>query len=259
MTWTRRSFICTSIIASLAVNTLPIRAQSGRGEPKPDGNSNSGSDRGRPPKRVGGGDRRGQCNIPQTATNQELIALVPEQGEALSITETPTLWFYVPYAPTSPLSARFTLRDEQGRRALFAPILFPLSGTPGIIGIRLPKPLQPETSYHWYLTILCQSKAEGPGVDGWVRRVVPDSQLSQQLQQPLSLQERLDLYQKANIWYDRLTLLAEQHTSNAQAANKWRRLLQEIGLEALSQEPIVPCCRITSSQSQLPISTNGAQ
>lgn len=247
MTWTRRSFICTSIIASLAVNTLPIRAQSGRGEPKPDGNSNSGSDRGRPPKRVGGGDRRGQCNIPKTTINQKLIALVPEQGEALTITGTPTLWFYVPYAPTSPLSARFTLRDEQRRRALFDPILIPLTGIPGIIGIRLPKTLQPETFYQWYLTILCQPNVNGPTVSGWIQRVRPDSQLSHQLQQPLSLQEQLDLYQKANIWHDRLTLLAQQWNTTAEVAENWRKLLQEIGLEALSQEPIVPCCTVTSN------------
>jgi hypothetical protein len=244
MTWTRRSFIYTAIIASLTVHTIPIRAQSSRGEPEPISNSNRGSDRGRPPRRKGGGDRRGRCDIPKTATNQELVALVPEQGETLSITGTPTLWFYVPYSSTTPLSARFTLRDERGQRALFDPVSIPLTGTPGIIGIRLPKTLQPGISYQWYFTILCQAET-GPGVDGWIRRVTPDAELSRQLQQLLSLQERLDLYQKANIWHDRLTLLAEQRTSNSQAADAWRKLLQEIGLAALSQEPVVPCCTMT--------------
>lgn len=228
MTWKRRTFVITSITASIAVQTLPIQAQSGRG---------------RDPKRKGGGDR-GECNLPEIAMNQGLVALVPAAGETLSIMATPTLWFYIPYASDPPLSVRLSLRDEGERRALIDPVLIPLFGTPGIISIRLPKALELDKSYHWYLTITCNPKEDGTGVDGWIRRIKPDYSLRNQLKQPLPLPEQLALYQKANAWHDQLTLLAE-HISDPQAATAWVKLLVEAGLEEISQKPIVRCCMLT--------------
>ncbi len=212
---------------------------------------------GRPPNRKDGG-KRGSCLVSETQTHQDFTALVPEHGEMHSLTATPTLWFYVPHASTTvPLVARFSLRDREGSRAVlagvpFAPMVIPLSNTPGIIGIRLPKPLEPETEYHWYLTLICAGSEDGPGVDGWLRLVKPDTSLLRQLNQASSWQERLALYKRANLWADRLTLLAEvrdRETSlgenlPSQARVEWAKTLQEIGLAELAQEPIVSCCAL---------------
>jgi hypothetical protein len=201
---------------------------------------------GRPPRRRDGG-KRGNCTVLETQIHQEFTALVPNDGETRSLTTIPTLWFYVPYAATKPIAVRFSLRDAAGRRALFdgipfEPVVIPLSGSPGIIGIRLPKALEPETEYHWYLTMICDATEDGPSVDGWVRSVKLSADLLRQFNRSQSFQERLLFYKNANIWSDRLTLLAGERDRTPQASAEWAKALQEIGLEKLTQEAIAPCC-----------------
>lgn len=244
MIWIQRTLAITLLLVSLVTIAPPVPAQSRSGlQPTPSGP-------GRPPNRRGGGDR-GNCYALKTQANQQLTALVPNDGETRSLTTTPTLWFYVPYASapdtstTMPISVRFSLRDVRGRRALFdgvpfEPIVIPLSGTPGIIGIRLPKALEPEKEYRWYLTVICDATEDGPSVDGWLRSMQPSADLLRQLKQA-SVEERLVLYKNANIWSDRLTLLAERRDRSS-PGEEWTKLLQEIGLAELAQEAIAPCC-----------------
>lgn len=247
MIWMQRTLAITLLLVSLGTIAPPVSAQSrSRSQPTPSGP-------GRPPNRRGGGDR-GNCYTLQAQANQQLTALVPNDGETRSLSPTPTLWFYIPYTATSaasltPISVRFSLRDARGRRALFdgvpfEPIVMPLSGTPGIIGIRLPKALEPEKEYRWYLTMICDATEDGPSVDGWLRSVAPRTDLERQLQQAASLQERLRLYHKANIWADRLTLLAPERDRDPQAAVAWTQTLQEIDLAELAQAGITPCCAL---------------
>jgi hypothetical protein len=244
MIWIQRTLAITLLLVSLVTIAPPVHAQS-RSESQP-----TPSGPGRPPNRRGGGDR-GNCYALKTQANQQLTALVPNDGETRSLTATPTLWFYVPYASTPdvsttiPISVRFSLRDARGRRALFdgipfEPIVIPLSGTPGIIGIRLPKALEPEKEYRWYLTVICDATEDGPSVDGWLRLIQPSADLLRQLKQA-SIEERLVLYKNANIWSDQLTLLAEKRDLPSQG-EEWTKLLQEVGLAELAHEAIAPCC-----------------
>jgi hypothetical protein len=222
---------------SFATGFLPIQAQTQR-------NSNPPRS-GRPPNRVDGGDRGGMCSATKTSANKNLIALVPTTGEALSTAESPTILFYVPYASNSSLAARLALKDENDYEAI-EPIQMILSQTPGIVSLRLPKQLEKNKPYHWYFTIICDTKNETNNavVDGWIRRVEPSPTLARQLKEKKSQRERAELYVKEGLWLDALALLLEMRYTNLQANTGWTHLLQSLDLKAIAPEKIVPCCTL---------------
>jgi hypothetical protein len=204
------------------------------------------SDRGRPPDRNDGGGTRGNCPVEQTSTNPNMIALVPNTEVGWSATESPTFWVYVPYSFTSPVSSKLSLRDKDGRPVPIEPVEFTLSGTPGVVGLRLPKPLENERLYRWRFTIICDKKdeSENPVVGGLVRWVEPNPSLMNQLQKAQP-RERAALYAQNGFWYEAVTILAERHNTapnDSQAATDWSNLLQSVQLEVIANEPIVQCC-----------------
>jgi hypothetical protein len=114
-----------------------------------------------------------------------------------------------------------------------------IAQSPGIIGIRLPQPLKPGMSYHWFLTIACNSGVDGASVDGWIQHTPLSAVITNQLNDPsLSLKQRLQFYQQHHLWHDRLPLLATQLNHNPQATLAWQALLQEAQLEHLQQQPV---------------------
>lgn len=185
------------------------------------------------------GGRRTGCTMAKTTTNQDLYALVPGSGATYSLEATPTLWFYVPYdTSTTTATARLTVQS-QDNSAPSDSKLISLSKTPGIIGVRLPQPLKPGVSYHWFFTILCDAKTDGASVDGWIQRLELSPNITTQMNnEAIPLQQRLELYQQNRIWSDRLTLLATQVNKNSEARLAWDALLREGGLERLRQEPV---------------------
>lgn len=225
---TRIKAICTVIGISIALltNQLPSHAQ-----------TNSGRD----PNRRSGGDR-GECPALSSNLNADpdsrLTALIPESGEILSALESPTLWFYIPYSSKSPLSARLTIRDEHGKMVM-EPQITKFPATSGVVRWQLPQSLKTNQSYHWYFSILCNSDkpSSNPIVNGWIRRIQANPTLVSQLQ-TATLAEQIDLYIKAGLWIDALTLVANQHGTNSQAKTEWNKLLKAIGLESLAKQTI---------------------
>lgn len=225
------------ILMSFATGFLPIQAQTRSNNDDPSGG-------GRPPNRVDGGDR-GRCPATKTSANKNLIALVPATGEALSTAESPTILFYVPYASNSSLAARLSLHDENGYRVMES-IQMTLSEIPGIVSLRLPIQLEKNKSYHWYFTIICDTKngTNNASVDGWIRRIEPSPTLARQLKEKKSQQERAELYVKEGLWLDALALQLEMRHPNLQADTGWTNLLQSLDLRAIAPEKIVPCCTL---------------
>ncbi|MBP5975178.1 DUF928 domain-containing protein [Brasilonema sp. CT11] len=217
---------------SFATGFLPIQAQT-QTNSDPSGG-------GRPPNRLDGGDR-GRCPATKTSANKNLIALVPATGEALSTAESPTILFYVPYASNSSLAARLSLQDENGY-GVIKPVQITLSEIPGIVSLRLPKQLEKNKLYHWFFTIICDTKngTNNAGVDGWIRRIEPSPTLVRQLEKK-SQQERAELYIKEGFWVDALALQLEMRHTNDTG---WTNLLQSLNLRAIAPEKIVPCCTL---------------
>ena len=81
-----------------------------------------------------------------------------------------------------------------------------------------------------------------PFVDGWVQRVSLTEDISNNLA-TASDSEKVDIYAAAGIWQDALTTLADLRQNNPNdrnLENQWNQLLENIGLEKIAQEPMIP-------------------
>lgn len=203
-------------------------------------------------RRAGG--TRGDCpavNLPLTALvpivqtnsaksqNPILSLSTSESVSSLTGTEHPTFWFYNPYSGKYPVE--FVLVDDKGNE-VYTTSLTVSTTKSGIVGFKLPSAapgLKVNKWYRWYLSIYC-NQDNPPSVDGWVRRVVVNSSLKSQIEQATP-QESVALYNKANLWQDAITTLAElrrQKPNDATLRQEWATLLRSIGLEAIAPEPI---------------------
>lgn len=265
MTWIRFALAIAWILFSVATSPLPLQAQTDRnddpgsaGSPperthggdsaspgiptqRQDG-GDSGS-AGRPTQRQDGGDRG--CSALNIPANQHLTALVPARNEALTTTQSPTLLFYVPYTSSSTVYARFSLLDEN-ENDLVEPMQVTLSGTPGIISLRLPKPLEAKKPYYWAFAIICDRNdtAKDRVVYGWIQRIEPSPALVSQLKEKASPRERAALYAKEGFFLDALALLAEIRYTDPQADTDWSSVLQSLQLDDIAPEKIVQCCTL---------------
>jgi Domain of Unknown Function (DUF928) len=203
-------------------------------QPEPDGSS-----RGRPTSRKGTGSR-GDCppvNIP-------LTALIPENNRALTLSEHPSFWVFVPYAASDITTGEFVLQDEKDNdiyRINFTP-----PETPGIVSIDLKKSpsLQTNTTYQWYFKLYCsQQKLSNPVfVKGSIQRTVTNPELERKLQIARTPEERFSIYYQNNIWYEAVTELAKSYPhkpQNHNLLNNWFSLLKSVDLENLTSQPVI--------------------
>lgn len=260
-------FIIIGFIASCAIVPRQIQAQSlqvlsdtNRGTLQfnfspPISSDPNGEREGRPPNRTSGGSRS-NCL-------QQVVAVVPGKGTvdveenkcvaqsesfpALTISATPTFWFYVPASANtkSPLEAEFVLFE--GDRFIYKQKI-PLSDTPGIVSFRPEKSLETGKQYRWFFSVLInpQRPSQNPVVEGAIARIEPDLTLLSQLKAATSERDRIAIYTSHGIWYDALTELGEMHRTNPQDRRvraDWSSLLNSVGLGAIANVPIVDCCR----------------
>ncbi|NJP09695.1 MAG: DUF928 domain-containing protein [Leptolyngbyaceae cyanobacterium RU_5_1] len=215
-------------------------------------NSLNFSDVGRP-RRRGGGGSRGPCLVPG---KPPLTALVPDMSAGLTLSKSPTFWFYLPYTLTPNQSAEFVLKDEQDQE-VYKTKLSGKEASPGIISLQLPSTiaLKANSNYHWYFLSYCdpQNQNRFVYVNGLIRRV-ERPHLEQQLKS-VPTQEHTRLYTNEGVWYDALTSLGDRlHASpkNDKLKQEWVSLLRSVGLEKLASEPFVPCCSPLISSQQPP-------
>ncbi|RCJ40265.1 hypothetical protein A6770_11035 [Nostoc minutum NIES-26] len=201
-----------------------------------------------PGNRTAGGKRGCKTINKQFTASQEknLTALVPvyqspnaELVFGLTTISHPTFWFYVPYVTTA--SAEFVLQNEAGEIVYQSPVS--LSGTPGVVSISLPSTaysLETGDRYHWYFNIYCNPQQPPVFVDGWIKRVEPNTVLKNQLEKA-TLKQRAALYATYGIWYELVNASAELRRLDARR-NDWANILQSVGLNNITSEPIVDCC-----------------
>ncbi|MCU0532433.1 MAG: DUF928 domain-containing protein [Hydrococcus sp. Prado102] len=257
--------IIIGLLASCAVAPRQIQAQSlqvlsdsNRGTLQfnfsPPATQDPNGDReGRPPNRTSGGSRS-NCL-------QQVVAMVPGKGTvdvqdnkclaqsesfpALTVSATPTFWFYVP-APENPnLSAEFVLFE--GDRLVYKKQV-PLSETPGIISFRPEQSLKTSKQYRWFFSVLInpQRPSQNPVVEGSLERIEMNATLKSQLKTASSERDRAAIYASYGIWYDALTELGELYRTNPQDRKvqaDWADLLNSVGLGEIAKVPIVDCCR----------------
>lgn len=199
---------------------------------------------GTPQERAGAGTR-GDCE----STEMPLTALVPEVGEGITTTGSPTILVYVPL--TQAQEAEFLLVDlDNGERVHYETTL-PIAQKPGIVSIQLPKqsetsPLQPETNYRWIFSILHNpsDRSGNPLVQGVIRWVLPDRARSESPQSSLVAASPLaaGIDHTRDSWYDRLAGLTElrrEDPDNQEVFASWEHLLQSAALEPFIAAPLL--------------------
>lgn len=197
-------------------------------------------DRGRPEGRREGAGTRGSCALGQ----KPLTALIPPTNSGQTLSGHPTFFFYVPQ--TRSLLAEFAVLDEKNQPIYQTNLN--VTGIEGVVSVSLPetseKPLlEAGKGYKWQFAILCNPDTQEDDliVDGWIERVQPDATLVQQIEKA-SGRDRVVLLARSGFWYDTLHSLAELRTSepnNTAFADDWTNLLQSVGLEKVSSEPLV--------------------
>lgn len=209
--------------------------------------------RGVPGNAGGGGGSRscmGVAKRSQTQMLNGLNALVPEYKTAketsvwgVTLSERPTLWFYIPYKSSGIASMELVLQDRDEETLQTIPVAIP--ETPGIVGVTLlsNKPgLEIGKDYNWFFKVRGKCAEDvGAFVEGWITRTAADSTLTSQLKQ-LPRDRQAALLAEKGIWYDALTILAELHRSEPDHATgkaDWNALLAETGMEPLASIPLV--------------------
>ncbi|MEG4322560.1 MULTISPECIES: DUF928 domain-containing protein [unclassified Microcoleus] len=170
------------------------------------------------------------------STSKVLTLLIPNKNDRLTTSAHPTFWFYIPYAPEDLKRGEFVL-VTQDEKTLIYETSFQLPKTPGIVNISLPASpnyaLTEGQSYHWYLRIYCRENTNDRAdlaVEGWVQRVAATPET-----------DRLSNTGAPDIWYDSLTRLGNlllASPTDAKLRSDWNKLLEFIGEQELSQEPL---------------------
>lgn len=204
------------------------------------------TDQGAPRGRSQGGASRGNCE-----QYQNLRALVPTiEGRVwgLTVSEHPTIWFYLPSALTSDVAIEFVLQDATDQE-IYRTEFTATDTQPGLIRLAVPDTapaIEPDKPYFWTLAIYCNPTrpSESVFVQGTVQRSRLTSDQQAQLTTAAPL-ERSRLYAASGLWYDSLTTLADLRAIDpTQAETAWTDLLQQVGLEAVVEQPISPCCTV---------------
>ncbi len=196
--------------------------------------------------RRGGFSRGASC-----PSNSGLIAVVPEVESAdvpenerkapvyLTASAHPMFFFHIPSLPTT--TGRLTLRraDVPLTQGTSYEMDFELTGESGIVGVQLSDStlsLESGIEYLWQVSVACEpgNFANSLTINGGVVERVADTTGTPS--------ERLNFYMNQGIWQDTVSLMAEGVYTNpldAAIARQFSSLLEEAGLGAIAQAPVV--------------------
>ncbi len=199
-----------------------------------------------PGRRVGGGTRGESC-LKDSAI--PLTALVPQTNLGLTTEAYPQFFWFMP--KVSARMVEFTLYDvdeELLNRKLIYKAMLPVSETGGITNLKLTpdnkvSPLTVGQTYRWSVAVVCNptNRESDLVVDGWIRRVQPESQVREQLSKG-GLRDRAIASARNGIWYDALSMVSQLQCTNPNET-VWRNLLESVGLSEVGQQPLSQLCR----------------
>ena len=193
-----------------------------------------------PSNRQGGTHRGGQL----CPAGLSVTPLVPPTNIGLTLTESPTVFVYVPQTSAE---IEFTLLTENEEKIVYEKT-FKVDES-GIVGISIPamndnnKSLEVGKRYVWSFSIICEpeNRSADSVVKGFVQRIAPQSTLKSDLASPDPM-TRLNIYAQNGIWYETIATLAQmrrQTPGDARLTAKWTELLQSQGLESVAAQPLL--------------------
>lgn len=190
------------------------------------------------------GTTRPSATCPKTS--KPLTALVANNGSDYTLSEHPTFWFYIPYAPEQINYMEFLLLDGDERQTIYRTAV-KLVEKSGIIKITIPAKseysFKVNETYRWYFKINCQPERTNQPelvLNGWVQRQPLSSKLKNQIEMAKS--QQYFIYKENNLWYDAIANLAQQyfaHPENPQLNQDWANLVKALGYSWVVQEPLV--------------------
>lgn len=205
------------------------------------------------PGRREGAGTRGRCP-------GGLTALIPSSTLGRTVSEKPTIYYYLP-AALKTVWVKFELLDEQDQ-PLYETTFEMKDTKSGVIGLDLSQfedaPILEEgKNYHWFLTIRCEPDPFDPSgnivVDGWINRVALDSSQLEELEQAEPL-ERLKFYTEEALWYESVETLVQLRLSNPEESSfeeRWVELLTSVGLGDIAPKPLISSEFFTSASEKL--------
>lgn len=168
------------------------------------------------------------------------IALIPATHWGIATTQTPTLWFYLPYTSDQMAYGEFLLLDDQGFDQL-EPIQFTGAATAGWVSITLPElelPLVDGTDYNWAIQIYCRPNQVSPlTLEGWLQ--VTSSSPSVTAALDAGTVPAYQVYWNERLWFDAVHDLMQQRLANPdnkELTTQWLSLLKEGGVRVNSED-----------------------
>ncbi len=212
-------------------------------------------ERGAPSRTADGGSRG--CG--------QMTLLIPADQGATTISENPTLFWYLNPTPDAPTKYRpinklaVVLINDQEEEVYTEMIDAPSQAS--IISFQLPKSQSPVLEAgKWYNILIGAYNQENPNIyepcsslSAWIKRQVLTNEQQQQLNIVSSDEERLQFYIQHEIWYDALATLAEligQNPHNSTQNNQWIQMLESIELGGLANQPLLKPTQIVSNIDQ---------
>ncbi|MEM9772353.1 MAG: DUF928 domain-containing protein [Cyanobacteria bacterium P01_D01_bin.73] len=191
------------------------------------------SDR-RMPIRTASGGRRGSCMTPDTA-GEAVVPLLPSNGGALSATDSPSFWVYVPAGTKG--TANFRLTNENQSDINHQSVVLPEGG--GLVKVELgDRTLAAGETYQWFFSVNCAAseddelleagRSRETFVTGWVRYEPLTTEVAEE--SPLA---QAVAFARLGYWHDSLELVANLQQSGAGGADvltAWDQLLSNAGL-----------------------------
>ncbi len=198
---------------------------------------------GKPKTSIGGASRTiGKCINQTTKSNLPLAPVLPVSAQALTVASHPTVLAYLPQ--TTAKQVFFSWRDENDNDHYQT--IIPINNQGGVISLTLPvdaPPLEVGKNYQWALAVMCDGRLQpdSPMIQVQIQRVALDATVSDRLKNANSL-EAAAIFGEAGIWYETVATLAKLKTAqpdDQNLASNWQNLLISVGLEKISQVPII--------------------
>lgn len=164
-------------------------------------------------------------------TRQNFRILKPSGLVGLTLEERPTVWIELP--PNTAERIALTVSTESGG-VVYDEITFPVPEVPGLVALPLPDdlpPLEMGQLYQWEVELECAigQSSNNLTVLGWVKRIEPDTEFTDELEATIDPLEAAQVYGRHGIWYETLNLVAQQRQESPQDARvqeAWESLLE---------------------------------
>ncbi len=174
-----------------------------------------------------------------------MMPLSPQDGFSVTVSNRPTLFWYVP--ATTAKIAEFRLLGNDDQELYHQTI--GLSGQAGVVSLTLPDRvteslLTPNQELRWQFSVTCDPNqpSKNPFVEGVIQRNTPDQALIDRVNQAASASERANVYANAGVWQEAISTLVTQRCltpTDTALTSSWQNLLKSVRLDNYADEPIV--------------------